>query len=311
MTIKLTQPFTRVPFLLAISISIASATLAIAGQGSIESKNTNPTQIMESKPKAAISNAIKEYAIARYAGDVQGVRSRLHPALASRTISDTYWGQPSDEWVRPLTFEGTSFLKTSVNRVLLDNPNSGRVEVTVHDIAQITAAATLISEDRIEMLHLILFNDQWLIADIVTNFLSNPGDKATAKTTRHDESITKILTDYCVGFYEIDGQKVQNTCHPILSKRAVEHNDEGNFDFLQQITYEEIKILGETFNKSFGFEPDARCVVEIYEVRGDIAIAKMTGTVWFDYFQLLKVDNEWTIINIMFESLPRDQWEST
>ncbi len=313
---RISIPFTIPTFATAIAVSLISGTLVHANQTNESSQRVHTNELTiesneldaQEKAEKAIISAIEEYARARYAGDVKTVRSRLHPALASRTVADTYWGQPSDEWVRPLTFEGTSFLNTSANRVLLDNPVSGRVEITVHDIEQRTAAATLISEDRIEMLHMIHFQDQWVVADIVTNFLDEPGDRPTAQTARHNETITKILTDYCVGFYEVDGQKVQDTCHPMLSKRVVEHNEEADQDYLRQITYEEIVILGETFNKSFDFKPDARCIVDVYEVRGDIAIAKMTGTIWFDYFQLLNVEGEWQIVNIMFEGLPRSRW---
>jgi len=131
-------------------------------------------------------------------------------------------------------------------------------------------------------------------------------------TDRDEDKIRKVIRDYCMGFYEIDGDKVQDTCHPILSKRVVEQWPEGDqFNFFRAITWEEIRILGYTFNKAFGFKPEtARCDIDIYEIRDNIAIAKLTGAVWFDYLQLMKVRGEWKITNIIFEPLPDDRSET-
>ena len=81
------------------------------------------------------------------------------------------------------------------------------------------------------------------------------------------------------------------------------------FDFFTLITWEEIRILGETFNKHWNFDPEtARCEIEVYEVRGNVALAKLTGAIWFDYLQLMKVNGEWTIVNILYETLPEERW---
>ena len=257
----------------------------------------------------AISAAIEEYARARYAGDVKTAKSRTHHDVAIRTVSNTYWERPSDEWVRPLTQDSISFLSDTGNPARRDDPENGRCDIEVFDIAQRTAAASVVMDDAVEYLHMILYDGRWIIADSTVVPLRSSGQRPPAATNQHDEAITKILTDYCVGFYEIDGKKVQDTCHTGLSKRVVEQAQHEDFNFLRQITFEEIEILGETFNKSFGFDPEtARCQVEIYEVRKNMAIAKMTGTIWFDYFQLLKVEGEWKIVNIMFETLPRNEW---
>jgi len=285
--------------------SASQGTLEIGFESGLESGLVAPEPVTEQ----AITDAIEEYTRARYAGDVETVKSRVHHDVARRTFSDTYWGQPSDEWVRPLTHDHLSFLSDSNNPARRDDPENGRCEIEVFDIAQRTAAASLVMDDAVEYLHMILYNGRWLIADSTIVPLNRSGMRPPATTNRHDETITKILTDYCVGFYELDGEKVQDTCHSGLSKRVVEQAQHEDFDYLRSITFEEIEILGKTFNKEFGFDPEtARCEVEIYEVRKNMAIAKMTGTIWFDYFQLLKVDDEWTIVNIMFEGLPRDQW---
>jgi len=329
MNTRLPAPFTAAPLSAAITISLISATLALANQSNSR-PHTAATQIVEAAPKsepitepitqAAISAAIEEYARAKYAGDLETLRSRTHPDIARRTVADTYWQQPSKDWVKPSTQEQLNFAATPLNKARMDNPESGKCDIQVFDIAQRTASAAVVMEDAVDYLHMIHFDGRWVIADSAFIDL-NPGDtpppitepETAGRQSRDHKAIEKLARDYCVGFYQINGKKVQRTCNTGLSKRVVEHakiKGSDDFDYLREITYEEIEILGNTFNKSFGFNPDtARVDIEIYQVRENVAAVKMTGTIWFDYFHMLKLNGQWQIVNIMFETLTRDQWE--
>lgn len=259
---------------------------------------------------AAVELAIEEYVRAKYAGDDEAVRDRAHHDIARRTVADSYWGQPSKEWVRPFGHDNLQFYGSKYSTTTLDNPLRGRCDITVFDVAQRSASAMIVMEDVVDYLHMIHFDGKWLIGDSAVIILENQGDRAPVeRPTKHDE-IAEVVRDYCMGFYEIDGDKVQNTCHPILSKRTIEHAEGTDFDYLSSITWEEIKLLGETFNKHYRLDPEtARCELDVYEVRGNVAAAKLTGATWFDYFHLLRVNGEWTIVNIIYEALPRDEWE--
>lgn len=297
----------------AITIASLSGTLVAANQSEthestmIESIASSPEPVTE----AAVTKAIEEYVRARYAGDVETATSRLHENIARRMVADTYWGQPSKEWVRPFTRDLIAFYADPESAQRLDNPSEGRCDIEVFDIEQQSASARVIMEDAVDYLHMIHINGRWVIGDSAVIILDEPGKKPPALSNRHASEIEQISRDYCVGFYEIDGDKVQSTCHPSLSKRVVEHatlSDGTNIDYMRGITYEEINILGDTFNTQWGFDADDRCEVEIYEIRGNIAAVKMTGTVWFDYFHMMEVNGEWSIVNIMFEGLDRSRW---
>ncbi len=258
-----------------------------------------------------VESAIREYVQAKYAGDDDRVRARAHHDIARRTVMDTYWGRPSDEWVRPYTHDVLQFYGTPRNETKRDDPTTGRCEIKVFDVESRSAAALVVMEDVVDFLHLAHFDGRWVIADSSVIILDEAGDAPPAPTHEGEQEILRVIRDYCIGFYEIDGDKVQATCHPILSKRSVEHwGDADGFDYFRPITWEEIRILGETFNTAFGFDPETnRCEIEIYEIRDNIAIAKLTGAVWFDYMQLMRINGEWTIVNILFESLPEERSE--
>ncbi|MEZ6164615.1 MAG: nuclear transport factor 2 family protein [Phycisphaerales bacterium] len=305
------------PLTLAAALCVASisGTLVASNQNNQQTEQRYATAktVAASEPltKEAVASAIEQYVRARYAGDVETVKSRAHHDIARRAIADNYWGQPSKEWVRPYTQDQLGFYGDPNGPQRMDNPESGRCDIAVFDIEQQTASARVIMEDVVDYLHMIYVDGRWLIGDSAVIILDEPGERVPALSQRHKEAVTEVSRDYCVGFYQTDGDKVQSTCHPSLSKRSVEHAKLSNgetFDYLSQITWEEINILGQTFNTHWGFDDTARCEIEIYEIRGDIAAAKMTGSVWFDYFHLMRVNGEWSIVNIMYESLDKSRW---
>jgi hypothetical protein len=302
------RPFT---IALALTVSLLSGTLVAANQQREDAELTVPASPDEPVTEDAVIKAIEEYVRARYAGDVETATSRMHENIARRMVADNYWGQPSKEWVRPFTRDLIAFYADPESAQRLDNPSEGRCEIKVFDVEQQSASARVIMEDAVDYLHMIHLNGRWVIGDSAVILLRESGAKPPALSDRHAEKIEQVSRDYCIGFYEIDGDKVQSTCHPALSKRSVEQarlSDGTEFEYLSGITWEEINILGETFNAQRGFEPDDRCEVEIYEIRGNIAAVKMTGTVWFDYFHMMRVNGEWSIVNIMYESLDRSRW---
>jgi hypothetical protein len=295
----------------AIAIACLAGTLTAANQTQAREVTTEASPDAEPLTEGAVAKAIEEYVRARYAGDVETAQSRVHEAIARRSVADTYWGQPSDEWVRPYTRDMLAVYADPESSQRLDNPSEGRCDIEVFDVEQQSASARVIMEDAVDYLHMIRVDGRWVIGDSAVILLDEPGTKPPAISSRHAGEIEQISRDYCVGFYELDGDKVQGTCHPTLSKRSVEQaelSDGTGIEYMRGITYEEIRILGETFNTQWGFDADDRCTVEIYEIRGNIAAVKMTGTVWFDYFHMMEVNGEWSIVNIMFEGLDRSRW---
>jgi len=280
-----------------------------AAESTILLEKSSMEPIAEPITEEAVTKAIQEYVFAKYAGDVDVVQSRTHHDIARRVVSDTYQGQPSRDWVQTYSHDQLQYYGTDLNQIKMDSPEEGRCEIEIFDIEQYTAAARVIMEDVVDFMHLVNFEGRWLVADSAVIILDEAGAKAPGKSTKDLKTIEQIVRDYCIGFYEIDGKKVQDTCHPTLSKRSVEKPENVDFNYFNLITWEEIEILGETFNKYWGFDPEtARCDVEVYEIRDNVAIAKLTGSVWFDYFHLMRVNDDWSIVNIMYESLPRDRW---
>ncbi|MCB1182609.1 nuclear transport factor 2 family protein [bacterium] len=269
-----------------------------------------PAPAPEPVTAEAVEAALHEYVLARYAGDEAAVRARVHPRLARRMLQDRYWGQESRQWLREFTPDQLRFTATPHNRARLDDPAAGRAGITVFDLEARTASAVMVMEDAVDYVHVIHFDGRWLVADSALLPLAEVGAAPPAPTHDDDEAVARVVRDYGIGFYEKDGAKVQGTCHSQLSKRTVESHESVDFNWLGSISWDEIAILGERFNAHWGFDPArARCEVEVYRVTDGIAAAKLTGSVWFDYLHLMRVNGEWRIVNIMYEGLPEERQE--
>lgn len=280
---------------------LASATLC-AHALSVTSEIPNGTA-----DEIAVAESLVSYARARAAGDVEGAKSCVHHDVARRVLSKSFWGQPSDDWVRPLNHDQLGAVGRSDAPARRDNAESANADIEVFDIATNSASAMIVMDDVSEIMHLVRFDGAWVVADSVVV----PLQETPVPSTDEDlAAIERVAVDYTMGFYEIDGDKVQNTCHTDLSKRRLERDTEAGFDYLSRITWEEIRLLGNTFNRHFGFSPEtARKDVEIYYADAHHAAAKLTGASWFDYLHLMKVNDEWVIVNIIYEPLPREQWQ--
>lgn len=160
-------------------------------------------------------------------------------------------------------------------------------------------------DDVVDLVHLVHFDGRWVIVDSAVRLIPESGD-APAEDRSQEDAVREVVENYCLGFYHVDGQRVQDTCHSGLSKRRVEHAPEplGGFDFMRSITFEEIRVLGDVYNSNGHIDPKAAPVeIDVYYVDDTMAAAKLTADGWFDYFHLFKVNGEWLIANIIFEPL--------
>jgi hypothetical protein len=283
---------------------IRFAALGVMAAGSAVAQ---PVRMEAEEMKSGVTELLTGYAVDRYEGDVEGLKDAVHHDVARRTVTDRYWGQPSDQWVRVLNHDMMAFAGESGNPSRRSDPENGQIDVTVFDSARETVSAMVETDSVVELVHAVYFENEWKIAD--TLVLPKRGEKIDA-TEEDKAEIKQLITDYVVGFYEVDGEKVQNTCHPSLSKRTLEHSRDGSFDYFSLITYEEIEFLGNTFNTHFNFNPStSRCAIDIYYTDAGHCAAKVVGASWFDYFHIAKVNEEWKIINIMYEGLPESEWQ--
>ncbi len=124
------------------------------------------------------------------------------------------------------------------------------------------------------------------------------------------EAVEAAILDYVEGIYEVDSTRIEKSVHPELRKRGYWfHPNEKAYRDNLDMTYEQLVHLAATWNKSGeSANADSPKVIDIYDINDKTASARLTAEWGLDYFHLAKLDGQWLIMNVLWQSLP-DQEE--
>ena len=121
----------------------------------------------------------------------------------------------------------------------------------------------------------------------------NP-DRVEEKT-----AIENTLRDYIEGWYKGDTVRMDRSLHDDLVKRIP----------IKDSTDLEIKLrmvpksrMVELTGKGGGESPDAEYQIFVDDIEKDIATARVLSLEYLDYLHLVKTNEGWQIVNILFRS---------
>jgi hypothetical protein len=115
-------------------------------------------------------------------------------------------------------------------------------------------------------------------------------------------AITKTVRDYIESCYEGNPDRIAGAIHPAMIKRALMPHEVTNRSIIR-ITSASQLIENIRGLKEEGFktpETDRRFDLTILDIYEDIATVKVFAHYWLDYLHLIKIDNEWKIINVLW-----------
>ncbi|BCL75098.1 hypothetical protein JHS3_08340 [Jeongeupia sp. HS-3] len=120
---------------------------------------------------------------------------------------------------------------------------------------------------------------------------------AHAGRSDDEAAIRQVASDYLASWYAGDGKKMATTLHPKLVKRTLPAAPgaavvDTNADALVAATK-----AGDG-KPAAGEKPQPE--VNVLDVYGNAAVAKVTGTQWIEYLQLGRIQGQWKIINVMY-----------
>ena len=125
------------------------------------------------------------------------------------------------------------------------------------------------------------------------------------QATNESKAIEKTILNYIENFFENNFEEMNKSLHPRLAKRGLNPDRTLSEDFPPQ-------KLKELMQKKQIFPlKNQSNLVENIAVFGDMAKASLvTGypnTRWVEYIHLVKLDNEWKIINVFWEFYPKEK----
>ncbi len=127
------------------------------------------------------------------------------------------------------------------------------------------------------------------------------------KPSATEDSIRKTALNYAEGYYSGDGERMSKAIHPDLNKAYPR--------FLPRtgqvvLTYSTYSSLVELSAAKLGFLADTsrHISIDILQMTPDIAMVKLNSAKFNDYLQMVKINGEWKIINVLWNSPQNASW---
>ena len=136
----------------------------------------------------------------------------------------------------------------------------------------------------------------------VIALLSAPSP-SQAQAPADSEAIKATALDYIEGWYTGDEERMERALHPELAKRMVSTDATGHSK-LNNMGAEQ--LIGGTragYGKATP-EADRRMDVTILDIYENVASVKIVAHDWIDYLHVVKFDDRWVIINVLWELTP-------
>jgi hypothetical protein len=125
-----------------------------------------------------------------------------------------------------------------------------------------------------------------------------------AQSPADSAAITSTALDYIEGWYQGDAERMQRALHPDLAKRMVFTDPSSGSSRLNQMTAEQLVASTRAGYGTQTPEAERRRDVSILDIYGNAASVKVTARDWIDYLHVVKFDNRWVIINVLWELTP-------
>jgi hypothetical protein len=123
---------------------------------------------------------------------------------------------------------------------------------------------------------------------------------ASASESVDDQAaIRATIDDYYLGWYDGDGERMARALHPELAKRGWIRDAAGDL----VIEPDTFRTMVEFAAAGEGKQSDPnvrRYDVDVDEIHGDIATARVRGVPYVDYLHLVRTADGWRILNALW-----------
>ena len=112
-------------------------------------------------------------------------------------------------------------------------------------------------------------------------------------------AVESILRDYIEGWYKGDTVRMDRSLHDELVKRIpIKDSTDLHTKLIMVSKSRMVELTG----KGGGETPDAEYQIFIDDIEKDIATARVLSLKYLDYLHLVKTNEGWQIVNILFHS---------
>jgi hypothetical protein len=122
-----------------------------------------------------------------------------------------------------------------------------------------------------------------------------------------NEAVKAACFDYINAFYQADTTLAYKSVHSSLRKTGFYFDEEKEMYSKQlEMPFDKLVSLAKRWNKD-GKQANQNTPKEvaIFEVSDKTAVAKVTAVWGIDYISLMKIDEKWMIVNVLWQSPPK------
>lgn len=127
------------------------------------------------------------------------------------------------------------------------------------------------------------------------------------ETSSDIEGVKTACYDYINAFYKADTTLAYRSVHTSIRKTGFYFNEEkGSYSDQLEMPFDQLVQLAKRWNAN-GEQAGENTPknVEIFEVTDKTAVAKVTAVWGIDYISLMKVEDKWMIVNVLWQSPPK------
>ncbi len=246
--------------------------------------------------RAAIERAVLDYAESYYEAKPEYVERSL-----SRDLAKIGWWRDAEGTYRERPMDYAGFMEMVEWVVENGKPEPGPKDVVILDAMDRTALVKLTGSWGIDYMQLTKESGRWQTRHVVWQSL--PPERSGAEQERDEQAVKAAANDYLVALYETKPELIERSVHPDLVKHGYWRNDDGTWRTMP-MTHTQLRDLAANWNASGWLADDAPSAIEVIEVMDRVACAKLTAHWGVDYMHLVKVDDRWQILQILWQSAP-------
>ena len=126
-----------------------------------------------------------------------------------------------------------------------------------------------------------------------------------AQTAADSSAIRQTALNYVEGWYEGNGDRMEQALHPELAKRIVITDDISGKSWLSSMGATQLINSARRGGGKNTPKEQQQKDVYILDVFGNTASVKTVMVGWIDYMHLAKWNGEWKIVNVLWEYKPQ------
>ncbi|MBN2508887.1 MAG: nuclear transport factor 2 family protein [Spirochaetales bacterium] len=228
---------------------------------------------------------IHDYIEGWYDKDPDRISRGVHPDLVKRSMIPD-----GNNGFRNITRDG---LLAAVQSFGGQKGVERMIDIDILDSSDTIATARLVSNEYVDYLHLGCLDNQWSIINVLWEYKS---DTAREMTQELKSALEKPLRDYVEGWYDKDKERIARGVHRDLAKRSM------NPESPHGIDHYTLDALLDVVDEYGGANGNQRILeMELLDVGKSIATFKAVSNSYIDYIHLGYWENQWWVINVLWQ----------